>query len=154
MHENLMRRMSADSDQPTFKFLHFMLPHDPYNLDSGCEPYEHGDLSERERYYRQSECTIRLITSLIGKLKALNIYDQTMIIVAADHGRHFSYELDPPSFTNLSEYQRWAPSLLLIKPTKPKWTAPRQIQVRSPFKIRQSWQRFLDSAYWGSRLEE
>ena len=42
---------------------------------------------------------------------------------------------------------------LLIRPSKPSWKG-RHILLRSPIRLRASWQRFIDRAYWDSLLEE
>ena len=42
---------------------------------------------------------------------------------------------------------------LLIKPSKPKWRGSASLVFRAPFKIRASWQRFIDNVYWNTELE-
>jgi 5-methylcytosine-specific restriction endonuclease McrA len=42
---------------------------------------------------------------------------------------------------------------LLIKPTKPKWRGSASLVFRAPFKIKASWQRFIDTVYWNTELE-
>jgi len=42
---------------------------------------------------------------------------------------------------------------LIIQPTKPKWRGGVSLFVRSPLKMRSSWQRFLDTMYWNQELE-
>lgn len=42
---------------------------------------------------------------------------------------------------------------LLIKPSKPKWRGSASLVFRAPFKIKASWQRFIDNIYWNSELE-
>lgn len=46
-----------------------------------------------------------------------------------------------------------AKMLLLVKPTKPSWTGPAAIVFRPGFKIKASWQRFVDNVYWNTELE-
>lgn len=43
---------------------------------------------------------------------------------------------------------------LLIRPSRPRWKGPATLVFKSHFKIRQSWQRFVDNAYWNSELEK
>lgn len=43
---------------------------------------------------------------------------------------------------------------LLATPTKPHWRGNLAMMVRSPLKVRTSWQRFIDHAYWHSELEK
>ncbi|MHB9155788.1 MAG: HNH endonuclease [Endomicrobiales bacterium] len=42
---------------------------------------------------------------------------------------------------------------LLIKPSKPKWRGNISLFMRSPLKMRTSWQRFIDSVYWNEELD-
>ena len=42
---------------------------------------------------------------------------------------------------------------LLIKPTKPNWKGAASLIMRSPIKMRSSWQRFIDTVYWNGELE-
>jgi 5-methylcytosine-specific restriction endonuclease McrA len=42
---------------------------------------------------------------------------------------------------------------LLIPPSKPKWRGPASLVFRANFRVRQSWQRFIDNVYWNSELE-
>ena len=42
---------------------------------------------------------------------------------------------------------------LLIKPSKPKWRGSASLVFRAPFKIKASWQRFIDNVYWNTELE-
>jgi hypothetical protein len=42
---------------------------------------------------------------------------------------------------------------LLIRPTKPKWKGSASLVLKAPFKMRASWQRFIDNVYWNTELE-
>jgi 5-methylcytosine-specific restriction endonuclease McrA len=42
---------------------------------------------------------------------------------------------------------------LLMKPSKPKWRGSASLVFRAPFKIKASWQRFIDTVYWNTELE-
>jgi 5-methylcytosine-specific restriction endonuclease McrA len=43
---------------------------------------------------------------------------------------------------------------LLIQPTKPRWRGAQSLVLHSPIKMRASWQRFIDNAYWNSELDQ
>ncbi|MBN1824400.1 MAG: HNH endonuclease [Endomicrobiales bacterium] len=43
---------------------------------------------------------------------------------------------------------------LLIKPSKPKWRGNISLIMRSPVRMRTSWQRFIDTVYWNQELEK
>jgi len=42
---------------------------------------------------------------------------------------------------------------LLVKPSKPSWAGTAAIAFRPGFRIRASWQRFIDNVYWNTELE-
>lgn len=41
---------------------------------------------------------------------------------------------------------------LLVRPAKPEWGAVRNLITHAPVRIRQSWQKLIDKAYWDSEL--
>lgn len=43
---------------------------------------------------------------------------------------------------------------LLIKPSKPRWNRGVSLVLRPRIRIRSSWKKFIDMAYWNSELEE
>jgi 5-methylcytosine-specific restriction endonuclease McrA len=42
---------------------------------------------------------------------------------------------------------------LLVEPSRPRWKGRSSLVFRSGVKVRQSWQRFIDSVYWNTELE-
>lgn len=42
---------------------------------------------------------------------------------------------------------------LLVKPSKPKWSGTAAICFRPGFKVKASWQRFVDNIYWNTELD-
>jgi 5-methylcytosine-specific restriction endonuclease McrA len=42
---------------------------------------------------------------------------------------------------------------LLITPSRPRWKGSASLVFKSNAKVRQSWQRFVDNAYWNSELD-
>jgi len=49
---------------------------------------------------------------------------------------------------------READMKLLVNPTRPKWKGHQNLILRSPVKIKMSWQKFVDNCYWNSELSE
>ncbi|HRY29430.1 MAG TPA: HNH endonuclease [Elusimicrobiota bacterium] len=43
---------------------------------------------------------------------------------------------------------------LLLPPTRPKWKGSASLVFRANFRVRQSWQKFIDNVYWNTELEE
>lgn len=66
-----------------YTYLHVLLPHGPIVLREDCT--HSGDLSET-RIEQQVECTLRLVDEFLALLKQLGRYDDSLIVVHADHG--------------------------------------------------------------------
>lgn len=72
----------------TYNFVHLILPHFPYVLRSDCGYREGVNTTPLE----QSMCANRLITDFVDSLKALGLYDNSLIIIQGDHGARFKAE--------------------------------------------------------------
>lgn len=82
-------RATADAERPTFKFVHYMLPHKPLLADRSCSEISEDvldSLKEETRYFEQAGCALDLTLRLLDTLRSLDVYDKTLIIVTADHG--------------------------------------------------------------------
>ena len=95
------------SDKPTLYFSHFMLPHVPWEylpsgrvytetaipgLDIKREQWGDNDwlvIQGYQRHLLQVGFVDKLVGDLLAKLKALNLYDQSLIVITADHGVNF-----------------------------------------------------------------
>ena len=129
------------SEHPTLYYLHVVIPHEPWRyLPSGkeyCQPAEYKrirGLDEGEtwgsdewpviqayqRYLLQVGFTDKLLGAIIDRVKAVGLYDRSLIIVTADHGCSFrtNDKRRPITKTN---YQDIMPVPLLIK-------APNQVE--------------------------
>lgn len=42
---------------------------------------------------------------------------------------------------------------LLVKPTKPQWSGTSAVCFRPGFRVKASWQRFIDNVYWNTELD-
>jgi len=106
--------LEQEREQPFFLFLNYLDTHRPYNVtplageeafeqsNSGAlldELYEQvmvrdeppGELAQRLRqYYRRAVRNVDLaLGELIDQLKALGLYDDTVIVLTSDHGEYF-----------------------------------------------------------------
>ena len=43
---------------------------------------------------------------------------------------------------------------LLIQPTRPKWKGAQSLVLHSNFRVKASWQKFIDNIYWNAELEK
>jgi Sulfatase len=90
---------------PVFDFLHVLLPHRPWHyLDGGrtyplrkgenAQPptWESADVSEsaRQRHLLQLQAADWLLGTILERLEAIDAFDDTLLIVTADHGIAFA----------------------------------------------------------------
>ena len=133
---------------PFLLFIHYFDPHlpyiPPYKYYRHFQDDEHGEMTKSERYKRELvakyDGELAYLDDHLGKLftrlKALNLYDNSMIIITSDHGEFFGehdmwihgYELYqevlkvpliikyPASFPKQGEYSKRV-SLVDIMPT-------------------------------------
>lgn len=90
----------TSGSKPPFNFMHLELPHAPYLLNpdgslhettpNAFESWQAGDAEMLARIRQDYEKQIQFVDSLVGefvaRLKQAGLYDQSMIIVTADHG--------------------------------------------------------------------
>jgi len=73
-----------------FRFIHLLGSHYPFNYDE-----EVNDLgTDNSDVFRQSQGAIHIVTEYINQLKELGVYENTTIIITADHG-YWTITLDP-----------------------------------------------------------
>jgi hypothetical protein len=96
-----------EGEPPTLHFLHVLLPHPPmsflpsgkiYSVDGGVPGLEKGGLWSRnvwtvtqnhQRFLLQVGFVDSLVGQLIARLRETKLYDESLILVTADHGISF-----------------------------------------------------------------
>jgi hypothetical protein len=81
----------SDSPKPRYKFFHSLVTHAPTNLGSDC------DILDEEKHAGVTtvdfiKCGLGHFVDLLDKLRALGIYDETMIVLSSDHGDYWMDE--------------------------------------------------------------
>ena len=123
-----VRGISADDPQPTFYFMHTMLPHTPHVLLPGGQlngtqsradaldvpralPGRHKDpwpddewlvAQSYQRHLLQLGFADRALGELLARLKATGLYDRATIVVLSDHGSTFRPGLPRRDYTERS----------------------------------------------------
>ena len=107
--------LSVDTQSPgAFIFYHLQGAHSPFEKNENGEPDQ----------YRRVVSDMEMIFQYIDELKALGLYDDTTIIISADHGET-STTLDAENRTTELEQARVL--TLLVKPAGADANAPMQI---------------------------
>ncbi len=113
-------RSIGASDEPVLHFLHVLLPHEPYEyLPSGqafvtsqiLPGLEQGRWSSESllaaQSYQQHMLQLGFVDTLLGelvaRLRAVDLYDRTLLVVTSDHGASFRPGL---SFREMSPQNR------------------------------------------------
>lgn len=92
-------------ERPPFAFLHFVLPHGPWEFTEDGSPYARPDGTRgivanrwteagielgRQRHILQVQATDALLGRLLDDLRRSGVYDDALIVVTADHGVSFT----------------------------------------------------------------
>ncbi len=96
--EQFVERMAVARERPVYKLLHMGVPHRPIVVDRNCRFIGLTDMS-RDVYREQSRCAIKLVSDVLTRVRALGIYDSSLIIVSSDHGT----DLEPLGFNGNSD---------------------------------------------------
>ena len=78
-------KVTVDRNRPLFKLIHLGIPHRPVVVDENCRFVGEIPFS-REAYLGQSRCAVDLVAVFLDRLRALGVYDQSLIVVLSDHG--------------------------------------------------------------------
>lgn len=69
-------------DGNTFRFIPLFGAHEPYRVNADGEPVPEGSVSRMEAI----RGSFKAVTTMIERMKSLGVYDQSAIVVMADHG--------------------------------------------------------------------
>jgi len=109
--------------KPVFKFYHVYLPHWPLHINEKLE-YEKMEVN-RNNYKRQCKAVLKLMGIFLNKLKEIDAFDNSFIIMLGDHGAGFQEQVfkavegfyTPKGHKVISENRKInALPVLLIKP--------------------------------------
>lgn len=92
------------TDEPFFAFLHLILPHQPwlrredgteYEVAANRRDFEADNDADwptrvgRQRHFLQAEYSDRLLGQVLERLREIDAYDESLIVVVGDHGAGF-----------------------------------------------------------------
>lgn len=111
---------TATQTQSTAHFHHYLFTHDPITFDSDCRYQLSTATQQNQRSsLQETECGIKKFISFLRKLKEMDTFNNSLIILASDHGYECEYN-DPNSAYTQKLSERWCRSrympLLMIKP--------------------------------------
>ncbi|MDX2345572.1 MAG: sulfatase-like hydrolase/transferase, partial [Legionella sp.] len=125
-----LKQLIADEnhrgDNNEFVIAQAVIPHGPHVIDKKCN-YRGPEGNTSNAYYEQVECSSNLVNEFLEKLKLLNRYDSSLIIIMGDHGAGWAGQVegkkDGQEPLN-DKYMPWSKSqvisrasaLLMVKP--------------------------------------
>ena len=114
------RRLRTATDQPVYTFLHVAIPHPPVVVDSRCAFIGPTRLDPTS-YAAQARCGLVLVQAVLDRLRALGVYDSSLVLLASDHGWN-TRRADPALAgvqTPAGTLDRIAPSAMALLAVKP-----------------------------------
>ena len=117
-------RITRGDDAPVYTFLHVITPHLPVVTDADCA-YAPKSAPIPEDFADQARCALSAVGTLLQRLRDLDLYDRSAIIVTSDHGHTLDLirpeDQHPlagrsPAGPTLPRIESWATPLLLVKP--------------------------------------
>ena len=106
------------------KFYHMYGAHPPYRMTEDLNPTE-----ERRDYagmISQSKGSMKIVFEYINQLKSLGLYDDTTIIITADHGENYLYDPYRADILSDLELKNTTSPILLVKNAGEVWDGVKQ----------------------------
>ena len=118
-------RVTQGDDAPVYTLLHVLTPHFPVVTDADCA-YAPKPTPIPEDFANQARCALSAVRTLLQRLRDLDLYDRSAIIVTSDHGFDLTH-IEPedehplrgmrsPAGMTLPRIESLATPLLLVKP--------------------------------------
>ena len=79
-------RIRQRDETPVYTFIHLITPHPPHVTDANCETPGRRLPLTREHNLAQARCALTAVRAMLDRLRALDLYDSSAIIVTSDHG--------------------------------------------------------------------
>ena len=79
-------RINPGGDAPVYTLLHVIAPHPPFVVDADCRYTGKPLPFSRDSFDAQARCALSGVQALLDRLRDLDLYDRTAIVVTSDHG--------------------------------------------------------------------
>lgn len=84
--DDFIHRMTVSQTVPVYKYMHLGQTHAPVLVNDKCEFTGKIYPLSRQGLKRQGICALHQVTEFFDKLKALGIYNSSILVIFADHG--------------------------------------------------------------------
>ena len=82
----LTDRLQVGGDAPVYTFMHLVTPHPPLVTEEDCAYAGRPRAPTEESYAAQARCALIAVGELLERLRELDLYDRSAIVVTSDHG--------------------------------------------------------------------
>jgi len=123
--DSVVASLRADSDRPTVMYMHFSFTHWPTSMDENCvhrktDKEWMANNQNKDGIVAGAKCAIDKYTGLLAKLKSLDVYQNSTVVLYSDHGKPALYYPESPSNLKINDnrafgFDRYQP-FLMIKP--------------------------------------
>ena len=79
-------RLRVGGDAPVYTFMHLVTPHPPLVTEEDCTYAGRPLAHTAESYAAQARCALLAVGALLERLRELDLYDRSGIVVTSDHG--------------------------------------------------------------------
>lgn len=121
--DRILNDLSLSKKEESLRYFHFLFTHHPVSFDKNCH-YIGADIAtfkikqNEKGLSDQIYCGLNKLVELINKLKALKIYDESLIIFKTDHGQANSFFTEYPHTSSINNtewgYNRYS-SFIMVK---------------------------------------
>ncbi len=85
VYQEFQNSLEISNETKAFKFIHLNGAHAPYYMDENCKIVDSGNTSLIE----QCKGSMKLVYRYLSELKRLGLYENSLIIITADHGENY-----------------------------------------------------------------
>lgn len=123
--QDLIDNISVKRQKPLYKYIHLMNAHGPPVVNKDCKYAGKVLPWTRENVRNISRCSLNHVITFLNKLKSLGIYESSLIVISADHGRGVEVKIrniERPlnGYSNLPRIVGFAMPLMMVKPPNSK----------------------------------
>ncbi len=117
LYQNGLRVEKNEDVQGAYRFYHLYGAHPPYNMTEDWKASDHtGFHSIKEEMLSQAKGSMKIVYEYIRQLKELGLYDNTTIIITADHGQNYLLEQERVKEAEALGFKETSNPILFVKP--------------------------------------
>ena len=90
------QRATLGGEAPVYTFMHLLTPHTPVVTNADCTYPGRRHVFTVESYTAQAQCALSGVRALLDRLRELDLYESSAIVLTSDHGRLFPPTADDP----------------------------------------------------------